>query len=118
MVGSQKRNNDDIKFESMPDLSSFDMLLFGSHVEGFNLAQAMKKYLSNVESLEGKKVICILTQGLPYKWMGANHALKQMKALLKAKGADVIGAESVSWSNKEKREERINTLVGKTVELI
>ena len=76
VVGNEKRSNKDIKFKEMPDLSSYDMLIFGSHVEAFNLSQAMKKYLGDIESMKGKKVVCLLTQGLPYSWMGAKKRIK------------------------------------------
>lgn len=118
VVGDQKRSNKDIKFKEMPDLSAYDLILFGSHVEGFNLAQAMKSYLTNIESLAGKKVICLITQGLPKKWMGAKNALKQMTALLTAKGADVIAAESISWSNNQKREAKMLAFTAEISNLI
>ena len=97
----------DTKIKEMPDLSSYDAIIFGSHVEAFSLEAVIKAYLDKIEDISGKKVVCLTTQGLPFKWMGANNALKQMSALVKAKGGDVIATEDVSFSNHQKREGKI-----------
>ncbi len=115
---NESRSNGDIKFIDTPDLSTYDMIIFGSHVEAFNLARVMQNYLRNIDTIEGKKVICLLTQGLPYKWMGAKNALNQMRTLLKRKGADVIYCESVSWSNEQKREQQSIALTEEAMKFI
>lgn len=116
-VAVNNKKGAEVEFKEMPDLASYDMLIFGSHVEAFSLSGAMKSYLSKIESLDGKKVICLLTQGLPYKWMGAKNALKQMSLLLTQKGAEVIACESISWSNAQKREAKMVALAQETVNL-
>ena len=118
VTGSEKHSNKDIKFKEMPDLSSYDTIIFGSHVEAFRLAEAMQTYLDNMDMIEGKKAICLLTQALPFKWMGAGKALRQMEEALKKKGADVTAKKSISWSNKQKREAKMIALSEEIIKLI
>ena len=115
---NESRTNSGIKFVDIPDISSYDIIVFGSHVEAFNLAKVMQNYLRDVDSIEGKKVICLLTQGLPYKWMGVKQSLKQMRTILEQKGAEVIYCDSVSWANVQKREQSMTAIAEEIMRLL
>lgn len=90
------------EFTKAPKTEGYDALVFGSYVEAFCLAAVMKKYLEGIAGLSGKKSLVLVTQGLPMAWMGGNHAVRQIKGLIKAKGGIVADSAIVSWGNKAK----------------
>mgnify|MGYP001768614479 CR=1 FL=1 len=90
------------EFTKAPKTEGYDALVFGAYVEAFNVAAVMKKYLADVADLSGKKCFVLVTQGLPKAWMGANHAVRQIKGLIRAKGGIVCDSAIVSWGNKAK----------------
>jgi len=95
-----------VEFTSTPDPTGYDALIFGSPVQAFSLCQAMKEYLQETDSLEGKSVACLVTQAFPYAWMGGNRAIRQMEKLCAAKGANVCGSGVVNWM-KKRRDQQI-----------
>ena len=105
-VGEPQPGDKDIRFQSLPDLSQYDALVFGSAVEAFSLSQIMATYLKQVVSLEGKKVAFLVTQAFPYRWLGGNRAVRQMTRACESKGATVCGSGIVNWMHK-RREQRI-----------
>lgn len=100
-----------IRLSQKPDVSAYDMLLFGAPVRGFSLSPVMRAYLSVIGSLEGKKAGCFMTQGFPAPWMGGIRALKQMVDLCQSKGAIPYGTGIVNWPNAAKREKLIAAVV-------
>lgn len=96
-----------------PDIKDYELLIFGAPVHGFSISAAMKTYLSRLETLKGKKIGCFVTQQFPYPWMGGNQAMKQMKSLCYEKGENVLLAQIINWSNKN-RESKITDLLKKT----
>jgi len=95
----------DANYKSMPKIDGYDAYVIGSFVEAFSLNRAMKYYLGQLGSVDAD-VACLTTQGLMAPWMGANRAQKQMQALLKGKGANILGNANVVMFKKELREER------------
>lgn len=89
-------------FTEAPKTAGYDALVFGSYVEAFSAATVMKKYLSGIEDLAGKKCFVLVTQGLPKAWMGGNRAVRQIASLVKAKGGIASGSAIVSWGSKIK----------------
>jgi hypothetical protein len=59
-------------------------------------------YLTQVASLQSKKVACLVTQFFPYPWMGGNRAINQMKKICESKGAVVFGSEVINWSSSRR----------------
>lgn len=100
------------QLNAAPRTESYDVLIFGAPVWAVSLASVMKAYLSRLPSLQGKKVSCFVTQAFPYAWMGGNRAIRQMRGICEAKGAQVLETGVVNWSNKQ-RESRIAGLVKK-----
>lgn len=94
-----------------PEISPYDVVVFGAPVRGFSLSPVMKKYLQQIESLKGKEVFCFVTQQLKSPIFGGNHSLGQMKQLCLSKGERVSKSGIVNWSNK-KRDEMIDRIVG------
>lgn len=95
-----------VALKDAPDTAEFDMLVFGAPVRAFSLSPVMRLYLEQLPSLAGKKVGLFITQHFPYRWMGGNNALRQMKTACEAKGCLVYGTGIVNWSSKQ-REQRM-----------
>jgi flavorubredoxin len=103
VVGERKQGDRQFQLETLPDVGPYDAVVFGSAVEAFSLSPVLKQYLKQVDSLENKKVACLVTQFFPYPWMGGNRAIRQMKKLCTTRGANVVGSAVVHWA-KWKRE--------------
>jgi len=116
VIGEVRPGIKDIRFETLPDTDSYDALVFGSPVQAFSLSSVMASYLTQIASLQGKKVAFLVTQFFPFPWMGGNRAIGQMKKICEPKGAATRGAAVVNWSNPS-REKRITEVVEKLSKL-
>jgi len=99
VVGERKQGAREFELDELPEIASYDGLVFGAAVEAFSLSPVLKRYLDRVTPLAGKKVACLVTQQFPYPWMGGNRALRQMRKLVRAKGGTVVGAAVVNWAS-------------------
>lgn len=106
VVGERTPKTKAFELEARPDPSPYDAIVFASSVEAFSLCAVMARYLSEIGSLDGKKIGCLVTQQFPYPWMGGNRAIRQMAALCQSKGATVCGSGVVNWA-QSKREQTI-----------
>jgi flavodoxin len=95
-----------------PEVGAYDALVFGAPVMAFSLSPAMKSYLEQIPSLEGKQVACFVTKQLPFHWTGGNRAIRQMRRICESKGGTVCGSGVVIWSSA-RREEMIADVVEK-----
>ena len=86
----------EFELDKLPDLGTYDGIIFGAAVEAFSLSPVLSAYLKKADSLVGKKVACLVTQQFPYPWMGGNNAVRQMRNLCKAKGASMVGSAVVN----------------------
>jgi flavodoxin len=116
VIGKVKPGIKDIKFESLPDIELYDALVFGSPVQAFSLSSAMTAYLSQIKSLQGKKVAFLVTQFFPFPWLGGNRTIGQMKKICESKGVTICGTAVVNWS-KPSREKQITEMVEKLSKL-
>jgi len=116
VIGEVQSGIKDIRFETLPDTEPYDVLVFGSPVQAFSLSSVMASYLTKIVSLQGKKVALLVTQFLPFPWMGGNRTVGQMKKICESKGTTVCGAEIVNWSNPS-REKRITEVLEKLSKL-
>jgi len=116
VIGKVKPGTKDIKFETLPDTDSYDALVFGSPVQAFSLSSAMTTYLSQIKSLQDKKVAFLVTQFFPFPWLGGNRTIGQMKKICESKGAAICGIAVVNWS-KPSREKQITEMVEKLSKL-
>ena len=112
-VGGEKTNEKDvsrIRIEKLPDVNSYDALVFGAPVQGASVSPVLAAYLTQVASLQNKKVACLVTEFFPYPWMGGTRAINQMKKVCESKGASVCGTGIVNWSSIG-REKKITDVV-------
>ena len=116
VIGEVGSGTKDINFETLPDTEQYDVLVFGSPVQAFSLSSVMASYLTQIASLQSKKVAFLVTQFFPFPWMGGNRTVGQMKKICESKGAAVCGASIVNWSNRS-RKKRITEVVEKLSKL-
>ena len=79
-----------IQLKSLPDLNKYEAIIFGAWVRGWSLSPAMSAYMNLMPPLQGKKIACFITKGLPFAWTGGNQALHQMRKLCESKSGKVI----------------------------
>lgn len=103
VVGERKQGAREFQLEELPDVGTYDALVFGSAVEAFSLSPVLTEYLKQVGSLQGKRVACLVSQQFPYPWMGGNRAIRQMRKLCQSKDATIVGSAVVNWA-KSRRE--------------
>ena len=106
----------DVKFETLPNIEPYDALIFGSPVQAFSLSSAMRAYLSQIKSLQDKKIGFLVTQHFPFPWLGGNHAIGQMKKICESKGAITRGTAIINWS-KPSRKKQITEMIEKLSKL-
>lgn len=108
-----KKSPNAFEITNSPDISKYDLVIFGSYIEAFNLNPVMKRYLESI-NLNNQKVFCFVTHQLPKAWMGANRGIKQMTKIFKD---NIVDTKVINWGNKD-REEEINDLVNEFNEKI
>ncbi len=115
MVGPARANAEaQAALKTTPTTDGYDIVLFGSPVRGGTIAPPMRRYLEQLPSLQGKRVVCFMTHFFRREW-GANQALAQMKALCESKGAVVAGvgdARSFGWGRKRQAAQMVDALSG------
>lgn len=104
IVGEFKPGQKDIQFETLPDVKKYDGVVFGAPVQAFSLAQVMKKYLSQIQSLKDKKVALYVTKQMRFNWTGGNQAINKMKKTCRKKGGTFCGSGIVVWSSPNRQQ--------------
>ncbi len=90
------------KLVNMPDINSYEAIIFGAPVQAFSLNPVMKEYLEQIESLANKNVICFVTKQIPLLWFGGTGSIATMRNICKGKGANIIGTEIVVWAEAKR----------------
>lgn len=106
------QSNKPVRLTSLPDPNKYDALIFGAPVQAFSLDPAMILYLNKIESIKNVPTLCFITQHFKKPWMGGNHAMRQLIAVLKTKGTDASSIGIVNWSG-DQRENQIDSIVEK-----
>lgn len=89
-----------VDYKNKPDVSPYDIIVFGAPVQAFSLCVVMKRYLKDIGDLKGKKVHLFTTKAISNKWTGGNGALKKMRKLTEEKGATVGITGMIFWKDK------------------
>jgi len=110
----KERDINKIQIINGPDISKYDALIFGSPVHAFSLSSVMTTFMSQINSLEGKKVSCFVTKGLPLKGTGGNQAISKMKGICESKGGEFCRSEIVICNkDKEKQIAKVSEELGR-----
>lgn len=110
--GEARPGSKDFQFKTTPEVDPYDALVFAAPVQAFSLVLPMKSYLTQIASLQDKKVAFLVTKQLPFYWTGGNQAVNTMKKICESKGGVVCGSGIVVWSSG-RREEMIANVVEK-----
>ena len=108
VTNEKERDINKIQIKSAPNLSKYDALIFGSPVHAFSLSPAMTAYMSQLSSLNDKKIACFVTKGLPFASTGGNQAIGKMKKICESKNGKVSGTGVVVWKDREKQISKIS----------
>ena len=96
----EPNNQFPLKLTETPSLDGYDAVILGAAVEAFSLSAVMKAYLAQLNGAGTKRAACFVTQHFSKPWLGGNRAIRQMRALCRAKGLDVRATGVVNWTNK------------------
>ena len=99
-----------IQLQNIPDINEYDFIFFAAPVRAFNISPVISKYLSQLSSLEKRKIICFVTMFFPFKWMGGKNAISKMKIMCEEKNGEVIDVGIINWK-KIDREKNINEMI-------
>lgn len=106
------QSNKPVRLTAVPSPNEFDAVIFGAPVQAFSLDPAMSLYFEQINAINPKNVFCFVTQHFKKPWLGGNHTMKQMLALLDKKGITAKSIGVVNWSS-EQREEQILQIMQK-----
>lgn len=109
-VNEDPSKTQSIVLKTSPDPGGYDAVVFAAPVWAFSMCSVMRLYLSQLSTLEGKKVGLFVTQSFSKAWLGGNHAIRQMEQACKSRKATIWKTGVINWSNK-KREEQIAALL-------
>jgi NAD(P)H dehydrogenase (quinone) len=104
--------------EEIPDLSSYDAVLFGGPVWAFTASPVVISFIKEIPSLKGKKALCFTTSGFPTAISGAEGGLKKLAGLLQEIDATVLEGEAIFWGlwcGQKKMEAAAERICGRVV---
>lgn len=103
------QSNTPVRLTATPDPNGYDALILGAPVQAFSLDPAMSMYLAQIGEIKPVPTFCFVTQHFKKPWLGGNHAIKQLLALLRKNGISAAPMGVVNWSS-EQREEQITRI--------
>lgn len=95
-AGPVKPSATSAELKTRPAVDPYDALVFGSPVWGGHMSAPMTSYMEQIPSLEGKKVVCLVTRFFFRGW-GADQTIALMQKVCESKGGTVCGSGSVRW---------------------
>ena len=105
-LNTDPRDKGPVELTHIPNIESYDFLIFGTPVWAFSLPAAMEDYLKQIPLLYKKKVYLYVTMQFPFAFLGGNLTIKKMKEICKNKQAEIFQSFVINWSSK-KREAQI-----------
>jgi hypothetical protein len=109
--GDTAPRSKNVKLKSNPNISPYEVIIFGAPVHAFTLSPAMTTYLNQISDLESKKIACFVTKGLRFNWTGGNQAIDKMKKICTSKNGIVLSTEIIIWNKN--RDKKINEMIHK-----
>jgi len=93
-----------VEIKVIPDLKGCDVAIIGSPVHGGRISAPIRAFLTQVESLEGKKVVLLVTHFFRPGW-GALQTLRELRKLCEEKGGEVVSEMNIKWFSMRRRRE-------------
>lgn len=94
----------------VPNISSYDSLIFGSSVESLAIEAHMKRVMKKLPSLKGKKVFNFTNQFFPFSFLGGMQARNTMRRVVSKKGAHLLGETIIHWLPAKKKRSDMESL--------
>jgi len=88
--GGSVRQKMDIAITNLPDVSGADLILLGGPVWAFGPSPVICEAIKLMNGLKGKRILCFVTMGFPFKAWGGKAALRWMDRIAAEKGARVL----------------------------
>jgi NAD(P)H dehydrogenase (quinone) len=89
------------KLAKLPDLTSYDALVFAAPVQAFSLSRVMAGYLKQLPALNNRKVAVFVTKGLAFNFTGGNKAIARLSSEVGAHGGRVVADGIVHWGKRD-----------------
>ena len=86
-----------VEFRTIPDMTDFEVVMFGGPIWAFNASPVLVSLLKQTETLKGKKALCFTTSGFPTAFSGAKRAIAALNGQLEGLGATVLPGTALSW---------------------
>ncbi len=106
---NENPNSSSFRLTNQPSTQTYDAIIFGSCVRGFDCAPIFKEYIQNVNSLSNKKIAGFVSQYFPFDSMGGNQALGSMERIIHQKNAQInkLGSIHMKFRNEDKQVEQL-----------
>jgi len=98
-AGNVTSRSGNFELRSVPDIKEYDCIIIGGPVIGFRASPVTMKFLAQTGRLDGKKVLCLVTKGLPFLWTGGTQALRAMEEELALSQAQQLPGEIIFAGN-------------------
>ncbi len=105
-----------VELKNIPDIKGYDVVVLGGPIWAFSLSPALKTYMDALPSLDNKKIICFVTMGFPFAWLGGNNSISQMIKICKSKGSIPLTTGIINWPKN--RDEKINNFINNTIQIL
>ena len=88
---------------SAPSASKFDSIILAGPVHGFSPTPAIIKWIEGSGDLSGRNIPLVITQQLPFPFMGGNRTVRKLTELLQTQGATVPVSSIVNWGSGKRQ---------------
>lgn len=93
-----------------PSADGYDLIVFGTPVQGFSLPIPMSEYLKSISIPLNQKIGVIITQYFKISWMGGNHTMRQLLSALDSYHPNLYAYSVIHWSSKRRDEQIIKAV--------
>lgn len=97
----------DVELRNIPETNEYDVLLIGGPVMVMKPSPVILSFIKDIDSLKGRKALSFVTHCLPFKFMGANQAIKKMNEKLDVLCAEILEGESLFCILSPKKEKMV-----------
>jgi len=92
----------DKTLKDCPEVLNYDLIIFGTPVQGFSLPIPMAEYLKKIHLPLNQKIGVLITQYFKVSWLGANHTIRQLLNAIEISKPDLYAYSIIHWSSKRR----------------
>ncbi len=93
-----------------PSVTQYDVVIFGGPIHSFRLCSMMRRYLMQIDSLDGKIVYGFVTHYFAHASLGGKQGIQNMENLVLNANGKMSKTAIIDWSSSN-RANQINNLV-------